>query len=147
MRWISNLSSSRIGLRPPFAGALGLPAPIGLPSLPMPAQHRFGPRDEQCPAPTREPATSQDPEPPIGVPQPGSRASTLIDEELLAEAKILRNQGGSRLKDTCDCHSQPGQHLSILSPKLSQGESVTRFYQSQAPDLIFAPYSCYAVRG
>jgi hypothetical protein len=102
----------------------------------MPAQHRFGPRDEQCPAPTREPATSQDPEQPIGVPQPGPGAPTLIDEELLAKAKILRNQGGSRLKDTCDCHSQPGQHLSILSPKLSQGEFVTDF-TGRKPQICF----------
>jgi hypothetical protein len=59
------------------------PTPIGPPSLPMPAKHRFRPHDEQRPAPAPEPAISQDPEPPISVRQPWLRVPT--DEELLAE--------------------------------------------------------------
>src|SRR5262245_31655345 len=113
MRRMRNLSSSRIGRRPAISWRSRPPTPIGPPPLPMPANHRFGLHDEQRLAPAPEPATNQDPEPSIDVRQPWPRVPTLKDEEQLAKAKVLRDQGGSRPKETCDRSRHPSNHLSV----------------------------------
>src|ERR1019366_5025634 len=92
------------------------PTPIGFPALAVPTQHRFGLHDQQRPPPAREPAAPNDPETPIGIPQPWPRVPTLKDQQLLPEAKVLSDQRGSRFEKSGQCPRRPSKHQPLLAP-------------------------------